>query len=412
MKTIYTESEKCRSCGKQLTAIFDLGIQSLTGIFPRTKNEIKKEGPVNLMGCFSGCGLVQLKQSYSADHMYGENYGYRSSLNSSMVSHLSSKINNLLKQYEVNKGDTIIDIGSNDGTTLSMYEKGRYNLYGVDPTAKKFKEYYRDDIHIIADFFSKENLEINHIHTAHLVTSFSMFYDLENPIGFAQEVSSILHKKRGIWVTEQSYLPTMLEKNSFDTICHEHIEYYTLNDMIYIAKQANLKLIDVELNSINGGSFSCVFSRIESPLESNISKINKLLEKEKILDLKNPEIYSNFAESVNIEKEKALRFFESVKNKNQKVFGLGASTKGNVLLQYYGIGINELELIAEVNSDKFGSFTPGTLIPIQSEEDAFLKEPDYLFVLPWHFKDFFLSNPKYKGKKLVFPLPNFEIINL
>jgi len=182
--------------------------------------------------------------------------------------------------------------------------------------------------------------------------------------------------------------------------------------MIYIAKQANLKLIDVELNSINGGSFSCVFSRIESPLESNISKINKLLEKEKILDLKNPEIYSNFAESVNIEKEKALRFFESVKNKNQKVFGLGASTKGNVLLQYYGIGINELELIAEVNSDKFGSFTPGTLIPIQSEEDAFLKEPDYLFVLPWHFKDFFLSNPKYKGKKLVFPLPNFEIINL
>jgi len=410
-KNIY----KCRVCkNTNLVSIMNLGNQFLTGKFPKFKNEKVTSGPVELVKCFGDqcCGLVQLKQSYDLSEMYGMNYGYRSGLNKHMVNHLQSKVKKILSSNVLKNGDIIIDIGSNDATTLLAYPKNLYRLIGVDPTGEKFLNYYPEDIKLITDFFSCQLIkkELGN-KKAKVITSFSMFYDLEDPIKFAQDIEQVLDEN-GIWVFEQSYLPSMLKANSFDTICHEHLEFYTLKQIKWILDRANIKIIDVEFNDINGGSFSIVSAKKNSFIEPQTIKIENILEEEVQMGLDKINVYDNF--KFNVEKNGNLLklFLLEVKKKGKRVCGIGASTKGNVLLQYFGINNYLIESIGEVNEDKYGSFTPGTLIPLLPEEEILLSNPDYLIILPWHFKNFFLKHPKFKGRKIIFPLPNFEVIDL
>ena len=204
----------------------------------------------------------------------------------------------------------------------------------------------------------------------------------------------------------------MIETNSFDTICHEHLEFYALKQIMFIAKKAGLKILDVELNDINGGSFSIVASKKDSNHKVNDRLISSMLEKESLMGLDDVGVFTAFFERVEIQKHKLINFLEDAKKAGKKTYGLGASTKGNVLLQYYGINEDLLPAIGDVNEDKFGKYTPGTLIPIVSEVDILNRKPDYLVVLPWHFRDFFLSNPAMKGTTLVFPLPELTIVEL
>jgi hypothetical protein len=410
-KNIY----KCRVCkNTNLVSIMNLGNQFLTGKFPKFKNEKVTSGPVELVKCFGDqcCGLVQLKQSYDLSEMYGMNYGYRSGLNKHMVNHLQSKVKKILSSDVLKNGDVIIDIGSNDATTLLAYPKNLYRLIGVDPTGEKFLNYYPEDIKLITDFFSCQLIkkELGN-KKAKVITSFSMFYDLEDPIKFAQDIEQVLDDS-GIWVFEQSYLPSMLKANSFDTICHEHLEFYSLKQIKWILDRANIKIIDVEFNDINGGSFSIISTKKNSFIESQTIKIENILEEEVQMGLDKINIYDNF--KFNVEKNGNLLklFLLEVKKKGKRVCGIGASTKGNVLLQYFGINNHLIESIGEVNEDKYGSFTPGTLIPLLPEEEILLSNPDYLIILPWHFKNFFLKHPKFKGRKMIFPLPHFEVIEL
>lgn len=408
---MYKEITKCRICAScSLVTIFSLGEQSLTGVFPKSLDEKVSEGPVDLLKC-NKCDLVQLKQSYNCYEMYGENYGYRSGLNQSMVDHLSSKISNILATVKLNEGDTIIDIGSNDGTTLASYRCGKYKLYGVDPTAKKFLDFYRDDINILSDFFSFDLLEKHSISKAKIITSFSMFYDLEDPIGFAELIKKSLHQD-GLWVFEQSYLPFMIETNSFDTICHEHLEFYSLKQIDLILKNAGLKIVDLEFNNVNGGSISISATHEESlSYIVNTKKVKETLIKETdVLKLGSLKTYVDFSDRVKKLKKELISLLLDIKRQGQNISILGASTKGNVLLQYYGITNKLVDYVGEVNPDKFSSFTPGTLIPIIDEDKLLATNPDYLLVLPWHFKDYFVTAKKYKGKKLIFPLPKIEII--
>lgn len=398
---------KCRSCKNlKIKKTFSLGKQAFTGIFPKYKNETIPSGELSLVYCDS-CNLLQLENSFDKKKLYGDNYGYMSSLNSSMTSHLSRKAN-LLKKYNLINGETIIDIGSNDGTFLSFFEK-KFNLIGIDPTIKKFKKNYRKDIIKVANFFSENALTPYMKKKAKLITSIAMFYDLEDPIKFAEDVYELLDKD-GIWHLELSYMPLMIKNLSYDTICHEHLEYYSLNSIKYIFDKVGFSIIDIQLNDINGGSFALTLSKKKN---SNNKVVEWLLNQESKDNINNISSFKKFFLKINKKKKDLKDLLENLIDMKKKVYGYGASTKGNVILQFSKINSKLLPLIGEVNPFKFNRYTPGTKIKIVSEAMIKKNKPDYLLVLPWHFKDFIIKKEKKyldSGGKLIFPLPQIEIV--
>lgn len=413
-KTNYHKITKCRICGNEkLILVLDLGNQALTGVFPSSMETRITAGPLRLVMCMgdNACGLVQLDHSYDLDEMYGTNYGYRSGLNKSMVLHLHNKVNRILEYNVLNENDIIIDIGSNDCTTLLGYPKGKFQLVGIDPTGIKFQQYYPSNIKLIPDFFSGDLVrKVFGDQKAKVVTSFSMFYDLEDPMGFMQDVYDVL-MDGGIWVFEQSYMPSMLKMNSYDTVCHEHLEFYSLRQIKWMTDRVGFKILDVEFNDINGGSFSVTAIKTEKNILLS-DTIIRTLEDEVNQGLNSLSPYLAFAARVQESKDALLKFVKDVRGENKTVSALGASTKGNVLLQYCDLDANKIEYVGEVNAEKFNCYTPGTLIPIISEDELIKINPDYLIVLPWHFRDFFKSNKKFSGMKLVFPLPRLEILEI
>lgn len=412
---MYKKVEKCRICGgTNLVRVLDLGEQMLTGVFPREKGGNVTVGPLHLVKCVGGddaCGLLQMEHSYDLGEMYGENYGYRSGLNASMVEHLNDKVKRILGLVELRKGDLVIDIGSNDSTTLQAYPPSGPVLVGVDPTGVKFHSYYPPHIQLIPDFFSSALVKERFPgQKAKVVTSFSMFYDLEDPMGFMRQVYDVLADD-GVWVFEQSYMPTMLDTNSYDTVCHEHLEFYALRQIKWMADRVGFKILDVEFNDINGGSFSVTVSKSHG--NSTVAPaVQKILDDETAKGLDTLLPYQEFAERVVQTKRDLLKFIETAHVEGKTVAVLGASTKGNVLLQYCGLTTKEVEYVGEVNPEKFGCYTPGTWIPIIPEQELLANKPDYMIVLPWHFKKFFITNKKLSGMNLVFPLPEVEVVKI
>ena len=413
---MFREIKQCRICGNNdLAPVLSLGVQSLTGVFPKSRKQQVTCGPLELVRCHgsheNACGLVQLKHSFDLQEMYGDNYGYRSGLNNSMVRHLQEKVHNILKMVILAKGDLVIDVGSNDSTLLQAYGDKGYLLAGIDPTGKKFREYYPPHINLIPDFFSGDMVQKYFGNKkAKIVTSISMFYDLESPIDFSRQVCDVLADD-GLWIMEQSYLPAMIEKNAYDTICHEHLEYYSLRQIRWICDKVGLKIIDVEENSVNGGSFSVVLAKLGSSYEQNEANIRKLLGREKDLSLEIT--YRNFKERVFDHQKSFIEFVREKKAGHELVLGYGASTKGNVILQFCGFTVEDIPYIAEINEDKFGAFTPGTHIPIISEKEARQMKPDYFMILPWHFKDNIIAREREylkSGGRLLFPLPAIEVV--
>lgn len=403
----------CRVCGeKNLTPLFNLGDQALTGIFPKSENEFVPIAPLALVLC-GGCGLVQLRDTVQLGQMYGENYGYRSGLNPSMEAHLSDKARWLEKTYRLASGDLVVDIGSNDGTFLHSYVTEGLRKVGVDPTGLKFSEFYGPDITLVPDFFSANSLETLGFSSAKIVTSIAMFYDLEKPKQFVEDISRLLARD-GVWHFEQSYLPAMLGNFSYDTICHEHLEYYSFKVVNDLLESCGMEVLEVRLNSVNGGSFAVTAARINSGHPVNTSSVKSILSQEDKLGVDGLQAFEDFSERMFKHREELVGLIRSINDGGQKVFGYGASTKGNVLLQFCEFTAQDLECIVEVNENKFGSFTPGTKIPIVSEAEARSSFPDYMLVLPWHFRDFIIEKEKAflkRGGKLIFPLPNLEVVS-
>jgi hypothetical protein len=329
-----------------------------------------------------------------------------------MVQHLTHHVCALERLVEPSPGDVVLDIGSNDGTLLGAYSRPGLNRVGIDPTGEKFRRYYRSDVTLIPEFFSADSFRAAQPKPAKIVTSFSMFYDLEAPIDFAKQVADILADD-GVWHFEQSYMPSMLRTNSYDTICHEHLEYYSLEVVNLILDAAGLQITDVATNAVNGGSFAVTAThRSNTRLRPNRPVIDWLLAQEDRMGLKTPRPYRDFEERVFRHREDFTRLIRGLVADGKKLLGYGASTKGNVLLQFCGLSSNEIGAIAEVNTDKFGCVTPGTNIPIISEAEAHAMEPDYFIVLPWHFRDSILRREKdflLRGGKFIFPFPEIEI---
>ena len=414
----YVEIEKCRICrNEELVSILSLGTQYLTGVFPDRAEDHLTHGPLELVKCSISnprdhCGLVQLRQSYNLNEMYSENYGYRSSLNQSMAEHLKALVQELLKMVSISAEDVILDIGSNDGTLLSFYPEKGPLLIGMDPTVKKFGQYYKPHIRPIPDYFSAARFRsLCGDRKAKIVTSIAMFYDLEDPMAFMGEIREVLADD-GIWILEQSYLPSMLSANAYDTICHEHLEYYALRQIKFMTDRTGLKVLNVNRNDINGGSFAVTIAKDGSSYNPRTGEIEKLLLSEKPLD--SEEIFELFKERVFSHRGDLLRLLRGIKQSGELILGYGASTKGNVILQFCGLTQMDLDCMAEVNPEKYGRLTPGTWIPIISEEEAHSMNPDYFLVMPWHFKQNVLhreSNFLQEGGKLIFPLPEIEVVS-
>ncbi len=405
----YKAVKNCRLCGsRKQKGVLDLGEQALSGTFPMA-GETVLHGPLTLLQC-DHCGLVQLGHDYDLTLLYGENYGYRSGLNKGMVAHLKEVTNEIETRVKLEPNDVVVDIGSNDGTLLGTYDTPYLHRIGVDPTAEKFREFYPASVKIVPEFFSVDAVK-HHLgyKLARVVTSIACFYDLKNPIEFAEGVSTILSDD-GIWVLEQSYLPAMLKNNAYDTVCHEHLEYYAMDQIRIVADYVGLKILSATLNDTNGGSFRVTLGRQgESDGTSE-----KLIFNEMIEHYGPGDVWSDFRANVEKNKFALMTLLDGIKFNKMKILGYGASTKGNVLLQYCGIDNSHLDAIAEINSWKYGRLTPGTNIPIVSEQDARSMNPDFYLVLPWHFRDGIVKREKKfleRGGGLIFPLPQLEVVS-
>ena len=411
--------EKCRICGNpDLIPILNLGVQALSGRFPSENEPDPPKAPLELVKCNDTkssdyCGLLQLKHSVSPEELYLYKYGYRSGINQTMQLHLKGTVQRVEEIVDLRAGDVVIDIGSNDATLLKYYKTQGLRRIGIDPTGEQFLEYYTEDIELISDFFNLSNYSsATSDKQAKVITSIAMFYDLPAPTSFVEDIKKVLHPD-GIWVLEQSYMPTMLKMNSFDTVCHEHLEYYSLMQIDWMLRRSDLRIFDVEFNDINGGSFRIYACHNDSVFQSNQKKINQVFSNEENLKLDSELPYKEFKERVLRIKDDLYNFLTTEKAKGKSIYIYGASTKGNVLLQFCNIDHTLITAAADRNPEKWGCRTPITNIPIISEEEARKAKPDYFLVLPWHFRQEFIKREAdflASGGKFIFPLPEIEIV--
>ncbi len=409
----------CRICGNvSLEQILDLGEQAYTGIFPTDQSVEVETMPMQLVRCTgdkeSCCGLVQLRHSGEPEAMYGMNYGYRSGLNQSMVRHLQGIHEQAMHMGQPKGGDIVLDIGSNDCTLLKFYDQTAYQCVGMDPTGKKFASYYPDSVTLIPDFFSAQNFQDAFgDRKAKVITSIAMFYDLPAPQDFVNDIAAVLADD-GVWIFEQSYLPSMVDANAYDTVCHEHLEYYAMRQIVWLLSRADMTVLDASLNDANGGSFRVTAVRNTHPKAASSTAANALLQREQQEGYHLSEVCEQFAKRVAAHRDELIALVKDLNAQGKTVFGLGASTKGNVMLQYCNFTDEDIPYIAEINEEKFGAFTPGSRIPIISQDEADAKKPDYYMVLPWHFKNGItkgMSSYLREDGKLIFPLPEIAIVD-
>ncbi len=408
----------CRVCGSnRLTPILSLGEQYVTNFVDDVQGNYPR-GPLDLVLCNSndgGCGLLQLKVTVERDVMYRK-YWYKSGISGTMVRALEDITSAAKKLMKLSAGDIAVDIGANDGTLLKQYEVPGLVRVGFEPS-NLWKLGVEVDIQIINDYFNyvsfKRELGDK---KAKVITSIAMFYDLEDPNTFVEDICKCLADE-GVWIIQMNYLGLMVENNTFDNISHEHLEYYSLFSLTNLLERHNMEAFDVELNDVNGGSFRIYIKHKGSLVEGfpgREERLQKLKAYEQKMGFDNKEVYEKFANRIELNKKKLMEFLRKEKKKGKKIFIYGASTRGLVVLQYFGIDNKLIEGAADMNADKWGKYIVGTGIPIMSVEEYRKKRPDYLLVLPYHFIDEiraqeseFLKN----GGKMIVAIPDFEVMS-
>jgi len=410
----------CRVCGSSaLTKVIDLGEQYIQGAFikPGMKIPPMQKFPMSLVRCDSlkdknACGLLQASYSVPPEILYSV-YWYVSGTSNTMRNHLKEIAEESI-EFIGRKTARVLDIGCNDGTLLNYYPL-EYSKFGIDP-ASAVQKIENKDVTVIQDFFPSDRLakKVKGV-PFDIITSIAMFYDLEDPVDFVENIKKLLSSD-GIWIFEVAYLPTTLKMNSYDTICHEHLEYYSLAVLEYILKKAEMKMVKATLNNINGGSVRCYATHKENFRYQNEKfehELNKLRQQEFDLKLDTNEPYKIFQDNAIRHRDELNRLIHKLKQEGKKIHIYGASTKGNTILQFCGLDNSIIDFAAERNPDKYGAKTIGTNIPIISEEESRAKKPDYYLVLPWHFRSEFLEREKVmleRGVGIIFPFPEIEII--
>ena len=402
--------KECRICKKKnIKKLFSLGEMCFTGKFPSINQKIEKK-PVTLIIC-KNCELVQLGHNFDLKYLYGPDYGYRTGINKTMLNHVSNVVKNLSKKTQLKKNDLVLDIASNDGSLLKFYKKNIIT-FGIDPILQKYIKEYKKINYKIADFFSASKITHFTKKKFKIITALSVFYDAADPNKFIKDVKKLLSRD-GIFLLEFADLASIVKNKMFDTICHEHLEYYSTKVILNLCKENNLRIFDIKKNDINGASKQYFICHAGSKYKNNLKLINSILNFEKKLKLSDEKTYKHFIANINKSKNKLYNFLKKEKKLGKKIHGYGASTKGNVLLQYYKIDNKMVDFVAERNKNKFNLYTPGTDIKIISEVLSRFYKPDYYLVLPWHFKSEILAREKEirkKGTKFIFPLPELKII--
>ncbi|MBT5303800.1 MAG: class I SAM-dependent methyltransferase [Candidatus Scalindua sp.] len=417
MHLIYRKT--CRVCGSlSLTKVIDIGEQHLQGSFikPGKEQPPMRKISTELVRCNpmvdeNACGLLQTVTSVPPEILYSA-YWYRSGTNQTMRDHLKGIADDAVAMIEKSEA-RVLDIGCNDGTLLKNYPE-KYLKFGVDPS--DVAQEVKDDVTVIQDIFpSAELISILAGKKLDIITSIAMFYDLEDPSAFVRNIRDMLSDD-GIWIFEMSYMPLMLEMNSYDTICHEHLEYYSFSVIENMLARNNMKIVKAGFNDINGGSIRCYATHENNfnyKSKNNIKSIKNIRQQEFDLELDTDKPYQNFQNRINKHKEELSSLLKNLKSEGKSIHLYGASTKGNTILQWCGIDHSIVDYAADRNPDKDGAKTIGTDIPIISEEKSRAMKPDYYLVLPWHFKKEFLEREKAmldKGVGFIFPLPTIEII--
>jgi SAM-dependent methyltransferase len=414
----------CRICGSEaLTPVMDLGDMCIAGAFSPPGGERLPEPrlPLELVRCDpsrdpKACGLLQLRHTVPGSVLYSS-YWYRSGINRSMTENLHEIARQATAVVGgLHQGDLVLDVGCNDGTLLDGYpEQEGVTLLGMDPSDVT-RYAVAKGYDVINDFFSQETLAARFPgRKARVITSIAMFYDLEHPADFVADIANSLSKD-GIWVSEFSYMPTMLEKASFDTICHEHLEYYSLAVIERLLAGAGLEIVKAELNEINGGSirfFATHAGQLE-PRPEDAAALRRLRDRETEMKLDSSEPYDAFARRALKVKDDLLALLRDLRSEGKRIHVYGASTKGNTILQFAGIDSSMIECAADRNPDKWGSETIGTHIPIVSEDESRERKPDCYLVLPWHFLDEFVEREAEffsRGGRFIVPLPDVRVVD-
>lgn len=414
-----TYRKTCRICGSSaLTHVIDLGEQHLQGSFIKPGKETPplRKIPTRLVRCDpmldeKACGLLQTETSVPPVILYSA-YWYRSGTNQTMRDHLKG-IADVASSFVSSANARVLDIGCNDGTLLRYYPDS-FVKFGVDPS--DIAREIVSPITVVQDTFPSAELHsLIAGRKFDIITSIAMFYDLEDPVAFVKQVKAILGNE-GIWIFEMSYMPGMLAMNSYDTICHEHLEYYSFSVLENMMRRCDMKMVKVEFNNINGGSIRCYVTHVSNFKFKNREHqqtLEKVRQEEFDLELDTDKPYKNFQNRIDRHKEKLSSLLKRLKQEGKKIHIYGASTKGNTILQWCGLDHTIIDYAADRNPDKDGAKTIGTDIPIISEEKSRAMKPDYYLVLPWHFRDEFLKREKAlldAGIGFIFPLPNIEII--
>ena len=414
----YTEKTACRICGNQdFLPVVNLGNQVLSGIFPDNGDIVIPSTPLDVLKCDDtsspeACGLVQLRHSADVKEMYGTTYGYYSSLSKSMVTHLDGILSKLSSVRTLHEGDRVLDIGCNDGTLLGLIQTPGVHRVGIDPSSTKFLDKFESDITVICDFFSFQSVQ-NKVPGATFsqITAIAMFYDLDEPSAFLKDVRQLLCDD-GIWALELAYLPSMFTNLVYDQICHEHVTYPSFRQIERLAKDGGLRVLDVSLSNVNGGSFLIVGCRSENSSYTENKSVERVRTSERTLNEKKE--LDVFAQRISNHRKDVRRFLFGAAENGQSVIGYGASTKGNIVLNYCEVEENLMGSVCDANPEKWGRITPGSQIPIISKEEMRARKPDILFVLIWHFYEEVLRYEETfirGGGKIVFDLPQIHIVD-
>ena len=403
--------KNCRNCkNTELFDLFSLGKISFTGRFPNTIRQNVPKAYLNVLMC-KKCKLVQLDRNFDLNYLYGKSYGYRTGINKTMTDHVKKIVRKCSALVKLKSKQYVLDIGSNDATLLNFYANDIIKV-GVDPLVNKYKKFYKKINYKISNFFKIKDIEKIKIKKKFkIISALSVFYDLRDPNKFIKEIKKILDDK-GVFVLEHVDLYYIIKNNIFDTICHEHLVFYSTKIIIEMMKNNDLKVFNHEYNEINGGSsrYYICHSKTNFTVSKNIKKV---LLRENLQGIELKKTYKLFFTKILNEKIKLIKLIKKIKNEKQDIHGYGASTKGNVLLQFYNINNKVVNYIADRNPLKWNSFTPGTRIKIISESQSRKIKPHFYLVLPWHFKNEILireKNIRKKGTKFIFPLPKLRVV--
>jgi SAM-dependent methyltransferase len=394
---------KCRLCGSSdLLEVFSLGDQYINDFVTRDRVGEGLRAPLELIMC-RDCSLLQLRHTAPQELLYARHYWYRSGVTDTMRRALRDITRDVEQLVDLCPGDVVLDIGANDGTLLASYSVPGITRVGCEPADNLVEELRGHADHVIHDFWNYETYAaLAHTHglpKAKVVSAIGMFYDLDDPNQFIRDAQRAL-APGGVFVAQLMCLTPMLEKNDLGNICHEHLEYYSLASLKYLFETNGLEMYKVEENDVNGGSYR-IFAR---HLQNTGMTIDEPAEVGDVLA---------FADRVRENREACVNFITQEVANGKTVYVYGASTKGNVILQYYGLDASIITAASERSPEKWGKYTIGTWIPIVSEDEARKAKPDYFLVLPWAFFDEFYEREKEwraQGGKFIVPLPEFRVV--